>query len=297
MKYKIYTLSLFLILGFSSCEDAFTTTREIDIPEHEEKLSVFTTVHDTLSHTFIGHSKKIDDNSQYENVKANVSLLENDIEILAFEYTHQDQGDFINYLSSKVKEDAVYKLIVESDKFGTATSTQTAPKKTVIENLKYVIDGGVDEFDGTPTDLIEFTIVDEKDKENFYLFGLEGLRKGSNNYDHVYFNPKQYIPMENVYFKSFNGYILSDKNYDGVKRKIEFNLDKNFSGPEYDYEKIKLTIKSLTKDTYNFLVSNEQYEESEYNPFAEPVVIHNNIENGYGLFSVYTFDEWEVDVE
>lgn len=297
MKFKLYILSILLIGVFVSCEDTFTTTREIDIPDHESKLSVFTTVYSNTSNTFIGHSKKIHDETPYEAVRADVSLMENDTEIMSYEYTDQGQSQSFYNLLSDVKEDYEYTLIVTSDKFGTATSSQIAPKKVKIENLKYVKDGGVDEYDNLPTDLIEFTILDEKENDNFYLFELEGLRIGSTVYDKVYYNPDVTTSTQRIYFKFFEGHILSDKNYNGVKRKIGFNLDKYYSDPEYGYKKLKLTIKSLTKDTYNFLVSNEQYEDSEYNPFAEPVVIHNNIENGYGLFSVYTFDEWEVDVE
>jgi hypothetical protein len=44
----------------------------------------------------------------------------------------------------------------------------------------------------------------------------------------------------------------------------------------------------INEDYFEFLLSLEKYNETYENPFAEPVMVFSNIENGLGLFSSYS---------
>lgn len=76
--------------------------------------------------------------------------------------------------------------------------------------------------------------------------------------------------------------LFHDEYFDGKDHilKVEFN--------EYDYqpEKMyKLRLISLTEDAFNYFRSINEYRRSREDPFAEPVEIYCNVENGFGVFS------------
>ncbi len=57
---------------------------------------------------------------------------------------------------------------------------------------------------------------------------------------------------------------------------------------------IWLTLSSVSADRYLFEQSYSIYQNAQNNPFAEPVILHNNIKNGFGIFTTaaettYTF--------
>ena len=55
-----------------------------------------------------------------------------------------------------------------------------------------------------------------------------------------------------------------------------------------------ITLSSVSYDRYLFEQSYSIYQNAQNNPFAEPVILHNNIKNGFGIFttaaeSTFTF--------
>jgi hypothetical protein len=48
---------------------------------------------------------------------------------------------------------------------------------------------------------------------------------------------------------------------------------------------ISITLSSVSADRYLFEQSYSIYQNAQNNPFAEPVILHNNIKNGFGIFT------------
>lgn len=306
MKNIISLLILVLITVFYSCDDAFTTIKEIELPEHEQKLSVFVDVKANKAKIFISHSKSMDDNSAYTDFIANVSLFKEGVEILNFDYNTVDNKTQIStkYID-KVEEGLEYKLLVDSDKFGTASAVQLTPKKPNVRNIVYKKDWVKNKYDNEYDDRLEFKLGDEKGVDNYYfvqLLGLDSIQYGRDSfklrYVNMSINEDEGTSIRNVYDENWKGIIFSDKNFDGVERDMKLNISNyNYNPGSHEIKKYKLVVNSITKDLYNYLLSKEYAEESEYNPFAEPVNVHSNIENGYGLFSAEVSKEWEFEVE
>ena len=61
-------------------------------------------------------------------------------------------------------------------------------------------------------------------------------------------------------------------------------------------EKITVQLTSISKDRYLFEKTFYSYEENNGNPFAEPVVTHENVEGGSGIFSLSITDEFSIDL-
>ena len=292
---KIYYLFFGLILSFVliSCEDAFTTVKEIDIPEHEKKLALFANFSESEGSFFVSHSKNISDNGNYENVNATITVFENGIEFLKFDYSgNNSEGWEEKKFVKNMAEGNEYTLIVKNDKYGTATSKQTLPKKPDISNIKYKKDGFIDP-DGYKSDQLSFNINDEKNIENYYM--IEAMYLSIYEQDtfenNIYFESND-PSTRSAYFNDVTGLIVSDKIFDGTNPKLILGVD------NYDFfDNISLKISAITKDYYNFLLSYDQYSNSNGNPFAEPVNVHNNIENGYGLFQVSNPSNFLVEIE
>ena len=89
-----------------------------------------------------------------------------------------------------------------------------------------------------------------------------------------------------------NSLYLTDASFDGEKYTTRISVQLIEAG-WYTIEdatnlapvKISVHLSSISKDRYLFEKTLFTYRENEDNPFAEPVVVHENIEGGSGIFT------------
>jgi len=300
MKNISYLIAFLVLLSFTSCEEMFTTVREIDIPEHDKKLSINTVLSGDSIRMVISHSKQIDDDSPYEGIDAEVSLLESGSEILSFEYNNTDNQHIIAYkkLNTTIKEGTEYTIIVDSKKFGTAKSSEIAPKSPAVKELNFdetLIQGQYDEYYK-----FDFVIEDEKGIDNYYL--IKFSMKGLSNRSYLYTSTKDpqinsiYIQddLSDNYYFSGSSFLVSDKSFDGINRKLSFEIEEPYTGSNVKKYKIIMEVQAVTKSYYNFIISRQQAIDSNENPFAEPVAVVGNIENGYGVFNIFSSKKYVI---
>jgi len=48
------------------------------------------------------------------------------------------------------------------------------------------------------------------------------------------------------------------------------------------------TLSSVSEDYYKYNVTLAKYEQTQGDPFAQPVQVYSNIENGFGIFGGYS---------
>lgn len=77
---------------------------------------------------------------------------------------------------------------------------------------------------------------------------------------------------------------FKDNLFDGQRQTITFNYNYYVSGTPNQFTVRKVSLLSLTESTYKYLKSIETYRNVDGNPFAEPVQVYTNIENGFGIF-------------
>jgi hypothetical protein len=293
MKTKIFIFFFLILTVLQSCEDAFTTIKEIDIPEHDSKLSVFADLSENKASFSVSYSKIITENYGYKPINAEITILENGIPFYKTSFIGTDDSSFSEkYLGKIITEGKEYTLIVENSTYGKATAKQTVPRKPDFSNLKYKEDGFINP-EGYKADLLSFDINDDASVENYYMVEGYGIKSYGNEFreDPLYLNSED-PSLKEFWFGSKIGFIIADKNFNGSITKILTNLE-----IYNQIEKIKLKVSAITKDYYHFLLSYKQYQEADGNPFAEPVNVHNNIENGYGLFQVNSSKEIILDIE
>lgn len=79
---------------------------------------------------------------------------------------------------------------------------------------------------------------------------------------------------------------------------IDFYEDqKTKPGRFYYSPKVMVELQAITKDLYRYYKSMELYRISSSDEFAEPVKIHSNVKNGWGIFGALSYDRHLLEFE
>jgi len=74
--------------------------------------------------------------------------------------------------------------------------------------------------------------------------------------------------------------------FEGKTQVLSFDLDiYNFINDENN---LNIELFSISKDIYMYLLTFQAQQETEESPFAEPVMVYNNIKDGYGIFAGFS---------
>ncbi|RMH34549.1 MAG: DUF4249 family protein [Gammaproteobacteria bacterium] len=171
-----------------------------------------------------------------------------------------------------------YELIVEMEDYGRLRAVQQMPRCVPLDTL-IVQSLESDSISSFFSGVIEIRFTDPVGEANFYEITVKDSCKSLVPGD---------VGVVSLDHKGLVGastrVILSDDDWDGQQVSLllgfEERLGSNYSGCDLWLEFI-----SITEDRYRYMKTLTLAYESYNNPFAEPVLIHYNIENGLGLFS------------
>jgi hypothetical protein len=93
----------------------------------------------------------------------------------------------------------------------------------------------------------------------------------------------------------------ADVGYDGIfLRDVLFNNGEGIvsfktstSNTEF-YPSIIVTLRTISEDFYNYKITGSLHDNSSGNPFAQPVNVYKNIENGFGIFAGYSESNFTI---
>ncbi len=308
---KYINILIISILFFASCEK----TIYIKIEDQGRKLvvnSIFAS--DDSIRVQLFESKYIMDGTyEYLPVEdASISLFENQTEI---ETVSQNKpGNYLFY--SKLTKGQQYSVVVNSTSYGTATAQSYLPVESKVDKIEYQLKlTSENEYRYIENAKFKVGFTDPGNIENFYQIRI------FTKYEESIYDPNTYEVIGSKYSKNYSsinsedpsvydqqpnidGIIFSDELFDGQQHTISFETDHFNFNYNYESESYSETVfyfielNSLSKDMYNYYRSYSQYEDTKDNPFAEPVKVYNNIENGFGIFGGYTMavDSVEIDV-
>ncbi len=143
--------------------------------------------------------------------------------------------------------------------------------------------------------VLEVEVNDESGVRNYYEFTL--LQEGFN----LIIQPngkRDTIPTTNPTYPAElvdpamspgiqSGVMLTDAAFDGKRYKVQFPFYNSFSHSNQKPKYI-LRIRNVNEAYYKWSISSEKKASNEYEIFSEPVFIFSNIENGLGVFGMYT---------
>lgn len=289
MKNIIYYF--FFILVITACE----TTVELKLPDQASKIVVNSTI--STDSLFTVHVSKsvgaLDNSSKITLYHALVQLYENDV--FKEDLKLNSQGFFTSITGFKPSVGKTYKIIVSLKNYETATAICTVPQVT-IPTLVTFSDSAFSEtsmFESSTKEWysqVDVSISDAAETINYYSIQLLQEFAVYDTLDN--FIGYQSYPLDlktNDPNAEINNYdcLISDEFFNGSTYKVSVNTPSNrFTDSLSRYY---LYFKSISKEMYLYKKTLNKYYNANGNPFAEPVRVYSNVENGMGILGAYSF--------
>jgi len=298
LRSRKYSLFIFIIGTFfiSACE----TSVDIDIPFEKPQVTLNSTfINDTNPKVRLTFTKHIlDNNWEFEPIsEAEVKLIqENETWYLNY---NEESGDYVNseYFIEEGKE---YTIQVLLEGYDMITASELVPIKVPIK--EFIYNGQVKRDSWSTNDDVTL-IFDDPVGENYYEISAYYYRKDyytdqygnefyfEENYP-IYLEPKN-PSYENDY--NLNGEILIDDNlFEGTEATIDFFTNGNYFEIDNGGE-VHFVLKAISPSYYNYGSTFGLQEWNDGDPFAQPVQVYSNIENGIGIFMTGSVSTIKMD--
>lgn len=286
MKIKLYILLSLITLFSMSCDpEDFSQVVTIEIPPHESALAVRALFQesDTTLQLLVANSLGILDKNDFEIPKEAVVQLFEDGQLLrTFNYDPQSSKFSASINEGFGKAGSSYRLEINSTKYPSIKAEQVLPTAVPLTSFILKPDGTISS-DGDRVDAIEIEFQDPADGENYYAIAAFRDSRFFDGIDTVTYTSNVYLDSNDplVSYGEDNFLIMPDKAFNGKKYKLLI-----YSYDDLDQGDLRLQLITLTKDAFLFHRSMDDYYNAVDNPFAEPVNVHSNIEDGHGIFGL-----------
>jgi hypothetical protein len=325
MKNITKIISLFSILSLAACsstalENYFTPVVDIEIPPQAPKLVLIGRIlagTDSIE-LFVTKSRGALDTgilnySRFDTVtNATIKIFKDNVLYSTPQYV--GNGKYYQKLSKVVPFDlSTYTVQVNAPNYVSIEATQKMVAPAKIDSIGFIDKVKVtqplnDLFDllGDPRDASQFTLYfkDTPNQVNYYsAFGtyilpsetqIRNLRCDSRDPA----SENNYLNAKNLDGKPIS-WSTHSRALIGRQRGGGHGGPGGPGGPGGNGTiqvgtEISITLSSVSADRYLFEQSYSIYQNAQNNPFAEPVILHNNIKNGFGMFTTaaettYTF--------
>jgi len=291
-------LPITAILTFYSCD----TIETVSLPENPPKLVVncigqntnlynldldFPYFSDSLFTAYVSLSAGIlKVQSSFPPVTdAVVNLYENGIflETLPPSFNTFIQGVYKSK-SKCPKPGSTYQIEVISSPNATITASYTQPQPVTVDSIEFTI-LGPDLFYQSSTDIqVRVSFMDSAG-EDYYELSLKGYsadRFNTSEFGLAFVD--QAYPKTNGLQLPSGGVIFSDSFFEGKEAILDLSTIRfeNSSGTPLKYYTVRLN--HISKEYYLYLKTYLLQKQTEGDPYAQPVMVENNIQNGYGIF-------------
>ncbi len=293
----------FLILPFlfSSCYDFFV--QEVDLDQElgfEPKMVVNGIVNNEKELTvFVGKTiSYLDDSDQgvigLENARIRVYkdgalILENPNSV---QHGIFNNDTVVNYPTQIIGElGSTYRIEVEDDEFSKQASATAHLMDTADFEIVEVVEGAyINDYTWGADTLDEWRVrLHDKPGNQAYILGLSNRNKDPWDGAYAYFQTRdplfgEYAQTDPFYGSQFvaEGRYLTfdDDELDGQTFEFTILVPQGAWGGKPD----RLIMNSMNKDLFHYLSLSQTQYWNQNNPFAEPVIINSNVENGLGVF-------------
>lgn len=296
---KIFAPVLILVVA-ASCEQDIV----LDIPPQPVKLVVNGLVRtSTVFRVTVSKTTGVLDTISPQGslvTNALVYLYENNVvkDTLVYNAT---SGAYVVKANTRAVSGNTYLLKASAPGFtaveGTTTTPYTTPIQSITRRMNVRKDAG-----GNFLDEVKITFMDNPAAINYYMFRVRQpqFRGGGNvSYNNIYCMHSTDHDIEGresgepTEFESCinDEFFLKDINFNGKVKEVVLFIQHTDLEPVLlsgnRFVKPIVELHSITEDQYKYRKSLNTYRGAEDNPFAEPVLVHGNIKNGYGVFLTY----------
>jgi len=301
MKKLILFLSVTSFLLFTNC----TKEIEFDAQDIAPRIvvnSLFT--NDSLWTANISRSVGVLETTSYTSIEdADVSIFDgNGVQVTTL--TNQGDGLYTSLTGATPQADELYTIEVTAPGYTSVSATNRIPTTVQINSIDTVSSTNSD-----GENILETTInfQDPSANENYYM--VEVLVKGTLidefEGDTIEFREPLQISCNDINVETINRFnsggfentylylMLKDENFDGEDYALTFSV--------INYAELKdlelfgeIRLVNTSEAYFNYLKSFNMYQRANGNPFATPVQVYSNVENGMGIFAGGTLTYWDV---
>lgn len=258
---------------------------DVDVPIKGKQVTANAFVNpDSAWSVHLNLNRHVLDERPFEYVNnAEVTVLDGDITIATL--TNTGNGHFRSG-ENKPEPGKSYSLSVRTPGHTDLYATTSIPLPSPITNVE-----AYETADNQNT-MVKVKIKDDGSKTNFYELQID---VGNEYYN--FSNKQLEVTRYPIQVSSEDPAIQSDD--DSYHDRILFK-DVLFNGREVEltfrtsggglswHGMIIVTLKTLSEDGYNYLRTVSLQDMTSGDPFAQPVNVYNNIQNGFGIFAGYS---------
>lgn len=292
MKKLFFLLSVSLI--YISCEKVIPFEGDVNTPKLVIN-SVFES--DSTFKVHVSSSRSVIDTSSFENIDDAVVTIKdgngNVIEVL----NHVVNGFYKGQVLPE--ENTTYILKVNHPNYADITASDSLPSPIIINSVD--TSTILDPINGNRL-RISMNFDDPENNQNYYLLETYSVNEYLivENLDTVEYEldtTKQFMVLTDEVFQNGGSPwrdqgLFNDLLFNGQNKTLEIEIpNENWSGSEdgYDWSYKTLTLRlylhNITISYYYYRTSLELFQNASGNPFAQPVQVYSNIENGFGVFA------------
>jgi hypothetical protein len=287
MKKSLIACLALIGMIFSSCEDFFYKTIDIESEDFPPGIALsaiwkFPTNDDNP--LIVSEALAVLDRAPNLIPKSTLTIYKNDA--LAQEIEISDGLGSVKSFSADPGERV--RITLEVPGYQKLEAEQTVPDSTRILDVKFTRDTTVKLFGLEDIDLFEVRIQDDPGRPNYYRAQARYIfDRGAAGLDTSHFIAltPEFANREN------QSDLISDEIFNGREFVLTFYDFGTFStDPKY----VLLELIQVTRDYYLNRESQALSEIANGNPFAEPVILHQNVRQGQGIFALSYATEWLI---
>lgn len=292
-KILFYILFVTSTMFFFSCEKTLSTVKDLNL-QHEPMLAI------TFSNDSAGYLKgTISQTKNVTGTNNQIDFLENAKAYIYEEGVLKDSLTFDNIIKqyhstlNSFLAGKIYKLVVQHPSFKNAEASDIMPTQ-VIPQSDFKPESKtfyIPEYEQNMLfDEISITLNDDAGTTDYYSIVIYGRDSFSN----------LLYPLETLCFDNdleteyddddptttesltYGKLIFKDKNFDGVNKKIIIYSRHDL----WAVTEVICVVSHMSENYYRYLKTFGRYQNTEGNPFAEPVQVYSNTINGAGIFAL-----------
>jgi len=295
MHYILNIYIILIVLSLASCEDKFINDLDIDVPDQEQLLVINLELqaNSTIAETFVARSSNINevDPALYDDAIVELYKDDNFLSEFVFDF---DSRNYIASFDSTTLTEGTYRVEVSGiENLNDISATQVIPG--MVEILR-----GEFEEQGTMNDKVKIRFNDPAGQENYYLVQLFSVLEDSLGIE----TRRKSLALTSVtpvaeVLELTDGVILKDDAFEGTTLEVSLGIGRNYTydGGTIGNNYIEAVLGHIGRDHYLYLKSLDLFEAAVENPFTEPVIVHNNIENGIGIFRTSNQSKIRIELE
>lgn len=262
---------------------------DVDIPIEEQKLTLNSFfIQDSVWTAKLSLSRHILDEANFKTVDDGLVVIfeqGNPVDTLFSE------GNGIYSADSKPVPGRSYEIKVISPAHGSVRSRSYLPEAVAINNMEMEIpqDLSVDD----PKISIRFQLKDRAQETNYYQVLLTMERRYKNHFSGEEMIAHQTVPLEsndpviaNTNDNNSEGFFFKDALFDG--KEISLSLKAPYWGAGNEGMKLIFYLRTLSEDFYKYKITSRLRNSTSGDPFAQPVNVYTNVENGFGIFGGFS---------